>query len=101
MLVPFPGAGAHQSTNARAVQVAGAAVMRLESELKPGELWEVACGLLTDEARRARMARAALERGAPDAAERIAFELLDLAAADPSRPAATDSTERSVVEEER
>jgi UDP-N-acetylglucosamine--N-acetylmuramyl-(pentapeptide) pyrophosphoryl-undecaprenol N-acetylglucosamine transferase len=101
VLVPFPGAGAHQSTNARAVEAAGAAAMRLESELKPGELWDVACGLLTDEARRARMARLALERGAPDAAERIAFELLDLAAKEPSRPAATDSTGRSVAEGER
>ncbi len=101
VLVPFPGAGAHQSTNARAVEAAGAAVMRLESELKPGELWDVACGLLTDEARQARMARAALERGAPDAAERIAFKLLDLAAAALSRPAATDSTGRSVAEGER
>jgi UDP-N-acetylglucosamine:LPS N-acetylglucosamine transferase len=75
--------------------------MRLESELKPGELWDVACGLLTDEGRRARMARAALERGAPDAAERIAFELLDLAAAESSSPAATDSTGRSAAEGER
>jgi hypothetical protein len=47
------------------------------------------------------MARAALERGAPDAAERIAFKLLDLAAAALSRPAATDSTGRSVAEGER
>ncbi len=101
VLVPFPGAGAHQSTNARAVEAAGAALMRLESELKPGELWDVACGLLTDEGRRARMARAALERGAPDAAERIAFELLDLAAAESSSPAATDSTGRSAAEGER
>ena len=101
VLVPFPGAGAHQSTNARAVEAAGAALMRQESELKPGELWDVACGLLTDEGRRARMARAALERGAPDAAERIAFELLDLAAAESSPPAATDSTGRSAAEGER
>ena len=75
--------------------------MRLESALRPGELWELAYGLLTDETRRARMARAASERGAPDAAERIALELLELAASDPSRLAATDSTGRSEAEGER
>lgn len=102
VLVPFPGAGAHQSTNARAVEASGAAVMRLESELKPGELWELACALLTDEARRARMARAARERGAPDAARRIAFELLELAATGASGRPATDppSRPRSLAAEE-
>ena len=85
VLVPFPGAaGSHQTANAQAVQAAGAAVMREESELQAGELWELACGILRDESRRLRMAAASGERGAPDAAERIALELLELIASGPS-----------------
>ncbi len=84
VLVPFPGAaGSHQTANARAVQAAGAAVMREESELQAGELWELACGILQDEPTRLRMAAASGERGAPDAAERIALELLELIASGP------------------
>ena len=79
LLVPFPGAGAHQSANARALEAAGAALMRLEAQLRPGELWRQACGILADEETRSRMAAASRQRGAPDAAERIALELLDLA----------------------
>ena len=108
VLVPFPGAGAHQVTNARAVEAAGAAIMRLEPELKPGELWELVLGLLGDEGRLAAMAEAAGERGAPDAAERIAFELLRLAAgrrvSEQARglpSASTESARRPAVERER
>ncbi len=79
VLVPFPGAGAHQSANARALEAAGAAVMRLESQIQPGELWQLACEILTDENARSRMAGSSRRRGSPDAAERIALELLDLA----------------------
>jgi UDP-N-acetylglucosamine--N-acetylmuramyl-(pentapeptide) pyrophosphoryl-undecaprenol N-acetylglucosamine transferase len=79
VLVPFPGAGAHQSANARALEAAGAAVMRTEEQLRPGELWKLACGILADESGRSQMAEASRLRGAPDAAERIALELLDLA----------------------
>jgi UDP-N-acetylglucosamine--N-acetylmuramyl-(pentapeptide) pyrophosphoryl-undecaprenol N-acetylglucosamine transferase len=85
VLVPFPGAaGSHQTANARAVQAAGGAVMREESELQAGELWELACGILGDEPKRLRMAEASGERAAPDAAERIALELLELIASAPS-----------------
>ena len=92
VLVPFPGAAAsHQTANARAVQAAGAAVMREESDLQAGELWELACGILGDEPTRLRMAEASAERGAPDAAERIALELLELIASGPSRRASGPS----------
>ena len=79
VLVPFPGAGAHQVANARALEAAGAAAMHAESRLRPGELWQAACGILVDEKTRSRMAEASRRRGSPDAAERIALELLDLA----------------------
>ncbi|HKK08479.1 MAG TPA: UDP-N-acetylglucosamine--N-acetylmuramyl-(pentapeptide) pyrophosphoryl-undecaprenol N-acetylglucosamine transferase [Gemmatimonadota bacterium] len=80
VLVPFPGAAdAHQSANAAVLRAAGAAVVREERDLTPGELWSLAAGIVADEPRRGRMSRAARERGAPDAADRIARELLRLA----------------------
>lgn len=81
ILVPFPAAaGGHQSANARAMAAGGAAAVREEAELAPGELWDLARGLMTDEEERRRMAAAARERGAPEAADRIAAELLRLVA---------------------
>lgn len=79
VFVPFPAAaGGHQSANARAMVDAGAAEMREEADLRPGELWGLCRGLLADAPRRRRMARAAKERARPDAAERIAEALLQL-----------------------
>lgn len=81
VLVPFPdAAGGHQEENARRLAQAGAAEVRLEEELAPGELWEAVCGVLGDPERRDAMASAAAERGRPDAADRIADDLLALAA---------------------
>lgn len=81
ILVPFPSAaGGHQRSNAAALAGAGAAVVREEAELGPGQLWNLAAHLLADRERLARMARAAVARGAPDAADRIARDLLRLAA---------------------
>ncbi len=80
VLVPFPGAaGGHQRENARRMSEAGAALMHREGALAPGQLWGSVVELLEDESRRRRMARAARERGQPDAAERIAGDLLALA----------------------
>lgn len=80
LFVPFPAAaGGHQTANARAMAGAGAAVVREEAELRPGEVWRTVIELLGDEARLRRMAEAARSRGAPDAADRIAAELLRLA----------------------
>jgi UDP-N-acetylglucosamine--N-acetylmuramyl-(pentapeptide) pyrophosphoryl-undecaprenol N-acetylglucosamine transferase len=80
VLVPFPDAAdAHQSENARVLEDAGAAVVREEAELRPGELWDLAAEIVANEPRRARMAAAARARGAPDAADRIVRALLRLA----------------------
>lgn len=80
ILVPFPGAaGDHQHVNARSLAEAGAAVVRDESALAAGDLWGSASELLGDPERLRRMADAAAGRGAPDAADRIAAELLALA----------------------
>ncbi|MFQ5888459.1 MAG: glycosyltransferase [Gemmatimonadota bacterium] len=80
VLVPLPSAAAgHQSENARALEAAGAAVRLEQEELRPGRLWETIVGLLADPARLACMASAMRGRGRPDAAMRIARELLRLA----------------------
>ncbi|MCG8466870.1 MAG: UDP-N-acetylglucosamine--N-acetylmuramyl-(pentapeptide) pyrophosphoryl-undecaprenol N-acetylglucosamine transferase [Gemmatimonadetes bacterium] len=80
VLVPLPtAAGDHQKTNALALHDAGAAEIREERELAPGELWSVCRELLADADRIDRMAAAAKARGRPDAADRIAEALLDLA----------------------
>lgn len=81
VLVPFPAAaGGHQAANARVLEEAGAAVVREEADLGPGELWGTATRLLEDEGRRSRMAEAARRRGAPQAARLIAEDVLSLAA---------------------
>jgi UDP-N-acetylglucosamine--N-acetylmuramyl-(pentapeptide) pyrophosphoryl-undecaprenol N-acetylglucosamine transferase len=79
IFVPFPAAaGGHQTANATAMVEAGAAAMREEEDLQPGDLLSLATRLLTDEPARLRMAGAMRARGARDAADRIAKELLDL-----------------------
>lgn len=81
ILVPFPAAaGGHQRANAAALAAAGAAVVREEAELGPGQLWNLAAHLMADPGRLEGMARAAAARGAPDAADRIARDVLRLAA---------------------
>ena len=83
VLVPFPAAaGDHQRHNAAALESAGAAVMLEERTMKRGDLWGEVLELLAEEERLLRMASAMRARGRPDAAERIAGELLDLAAVD-------------------
>lgn len=81
VLVPLPTAAAnHQYHNAVALRDAGAAVMVEEAELgAPGRLWGELRALADDGARRAALAGRALARGEPDAADRIAGELLRLA----------------------
>lgn len=86
VLVPFPGAaGGHQEENARRLVDAGAAEMRLEARLDPGDLWSLVREILRDDDRREAMADAARRRGAPDAANRIAEELLRLAGGEVGR----------------
>jgi UDP-N-acetylglucosamine--N-acetylmuramyl-(pentapeptide) pyrophosphoryl-undecaprenol N-acetylglucosamine transferase len=79
VLVPLPTAAAnHQVHNARALEQAGAALCLIESGLSPERLWEALTSLAADDARRTRMAEAARARARPDAARRIARDLLRL-----------------------
>ena len=78
LLVPLPTAAAdHQTSNARALERAGAATVLPESELDAARLDERVRALL-DPATRARMSAAALARARPHAAEEIAYALLKL-----------------------
>ena len=81
VLVPYPHATAdHQTTNARWLAEAGAAVI-LADDLCTGErLREVVGALLADAPRLASMGAAARANGRPDAADRIAEMALELAA---------------------
>jgi UDP-N-acetylglucosamine--N-acetylmuramyl-(pentapeptide) pyrophosphoryl-undecaprenol N-acetylglucosamine transferase len=81
LLVPFAAAAdQHQKRNAEAMVNAGAAVMLEEPDLEvPGKLLATLTGLLKDPDRLARMAMAARTQAHPDAAERIADRLADLA----------------------
>jgi UDP-N-acetylglucosamine--N-acetylmuramyl-(pentapeptide) pyrophosphoryl-undecaprenol N-acetylglucosamine transferase len=81
LLVPFAAAAdAHQKRNAEAMVSAGAAVMLEEPELtEPGRLLEVLRGLLKDHERLKAMGEAARLQAHPDAAERIADRLAELA----------------------
>jgi len=79
ILVPLPTAAAnHQHHNAVALSEAGAALMVPERELGQGRLWSDVMSLARDDARRAEIAAKAKDRGQPDAADRIAAELLRL-----------------------
>jgi UDP-N-acetylglucosamine--N-acetylmuramyl-(pentapeptide) pyrophosphoryl-undecaprenol N-acetylglucosamine transferase len=82
ILVPLPTAAAnHQHHNAVALADAGAALLVPEAELGDGTLWGRMMELARDPARRAELAARAKERGQPDAADRIAGELLRLVGA--------------------
>ncbi len=78
VLIPLPTAAAdHQRHNAEALAAAGAAEMVLQSELEGG-FGSTISALLADHPRRAAMARAALDRGKPEAAGEIVGYLLGL-----------------------
>lgn len=78
ILVPYPYAGAHQWANANFLAGAGAAVIvpdhTVDSQLVPTVI-----SLLRDAKRREAMSRAARSLAQPDAAERIARELKEMA----------------------
>jgi len=77
ILIPYPFAAAgHQEQNARALAGAGAAEMILQNDLTGPGLAEAILALSDDRERLAAMARAARERGRPEAARRIAEECL-------------------------
>lgn len=80
ILVPYPHAAAgHQSANAAWMAEAGAAVVIRDDELSAGRIAVEVGGLLGDEARLGAMAAAAAALARPDAARRIADEVLEAA----------------------
>jgi UDP-N-acetylglucosamine--N-acetylmuramyl-(pentapeptide) pyrophosphoryl-undecaprenol N-acetylglucosamine transferase len=94
VLVPYPHAtGDHQSTNAEWMAGAGAAVVIPDAELQPQRLRDVVVGLLDDEVRLEQMAAASRSLAMPDAAAKIAEEVLAGAASrakSEERPATSD-----------
>ncbi len=84
LLVPFAAAADdHQRRNAEEMVKAGAAVLLDESDLDvPGRLLTALTGLLASPERLAVMATAARTQAHPDAAQRIANGLAELAAGD-------------------
>jgi UDP-N-acetylglucosamine--N-acetylmuramyl-(pentapeptide) pyrophosphoryl-undecaprenol N-acetylglucosamine transferase len=80
VLVPYPHAAAgHQEANAAWMEVAGAATVIRDEELNAQSLAAELGGLLHDEQRLAAMARASAALAKPDAARRIADEVLEAA----------------------
>jgi UDP-N-acetylglucosamine--N-acetylmuramyl-(pentapeptide) pyrophosphoryl-undecaprenol N-acetylglucosamine transferase len=81
ILVPYPHAtGGHQSANAAWMAEAGAAVIIDDSELTAARVRGQATALLEDGGRLAAMAAASASLARPDAARRIADEILGAAA---------------------
>ncbi len=77
VLVPYPHAAAgHQLTNARWMAGAGAATIVDDAEIGPERIRAEVVPLLNDSARLQRMAQASRSIAKPDAAERIAAEIL-------------------------
>ena len=77
ILVPYPHAtGDHQHANARWMADGGAALIVEDAELDPARLRGLVAELLADPERLERMAAAARDLARPDAAQRIARELL-------------------------
>jgi UDP-N-acetylglucosamine--N-acetylmuramyl-(pentapeptide) pyrophosphoryl-undecaprenol N-acetylglucosamine transferase len=77
ILIPYPHAtGDHQTTNARWMADGGAAVVIPDGELSPQRLSGAIAELLSDEDRLRAMSIAARRLAKPDAAERIAGEVL-------------------------
>lgn len=77
ILVPYPHAAArHQHANAEWMVAGGAAVALEDSELEPARLRQLAAGLLGDPARLAEMGAASARLARPDAADRVADELI-------------------------
>jgi UDP-N-acetylglucosamine--N-acetylmuramyl-(pentapeptide) pyrophosphoryl-undecaprenol N-acetylglucosamine transferase len=80
ILIPYPRAtGDHQTTNARWMADGGAAVVIPDGELTPSRLSAAIAELLSDEDRLRSMSVAARRVAKPDAAERIAGEVLEAA----------------------
>jgi UDP-N-acetylglucosamine--N-acetylmuramyl-(pentapeptide) pyrophosphoryl-undecaprenol N-acetylglucosamine transferase len=77
ILVPYPHAsGDHQRANADWMVQAGAAIVVEDADLDATRLGELAAELIADRSRLATMAAASAALARPDAAERVAAELL-------------------------
>ena len=82
ILVPYPHATAdHQTSNARWMAQAGAAVVVSDADLDAARLAREVDGLVGDPARLAAMARASADLARPDAARAVAAEVLAAAGA--------------------
>jgi UDP-N-acetylglucosamine--N-acetylmuramyl-(pentapeptide) pyrophosphoryl-undecaprenol N-acetylglucosamine transferase len=80
ILVPYPFATAdHQSANAEWMRAGGAATVITDAELNATRLAAAVGAVLGDEARLGEMAAAARQLAKPDAARRIAAEVLEAA----------------------
>ena len=78
ILVPYPHAAAdHQTTNAKWMADAGAAIVIRDDEVTPQRLDDEVGALLEDTARLAAMAEASRGLARPDAAQAIAREVLE------------------------
>jgi UDP-N-acetylglucosamine--N-acetylmuramyl-(pentapeptide) pyrophosphoryl-undecaprenol N-acetylglucosamine transferase len=83
VLVPYPHAtGDHQTTNARWMQQAGAAITIADAELTPERLRAAVDAILLDPARLAAMAAASTRLARPDAARDVARAVLEAARGD-------------------
>ena len=81
ILVPAPNvAEDHQTFNARAMERAGASIMVRDRDLDDGVLESAVVELLQDRIKRQEMGQSALKAARPDAANRVAQEILLLAA---------------------
>ena len=79
ILVPLPTAAAdHQSDNARSLASAGAAIHLPQTTFTVDSLHQTVTSLTEDSQALARLAAGAMARGRPDAAERIARDILTL-----------------------
>jgi UDP-N-acetylglucosamine--N-acetylmuramyl-(pentapeptide) pyrophosphoryl-undecaprenol N-acetylglucosamine transferase len=80
LLIPYPHAtGRHQEANARALQGAGAAAMMPDDQLSAESLAERLAAMMGDAERLRVMAERSLAFGRPDAAERLADLVTEVA----------------------
>jgi len=79
LIVPSPYVtNNHQEKNARVLEAAGGAVVLLEKDSSGQTLFQTACGILRDEARRAEMEKNMARLGIRDATERIYETILGI-----------------------
>jgi UDP-N-acetylglucosamine--N-acetylmuramyl-(pentapeptide) pyrophosphoryl-undecaprenol N-acetylglucosamine transferase len=75
-LVPYPKAKVHQIENAEFMELRNAAIVIKQEDLSAGYLKEVVIGLMRDRQRLKQLADNASGLSAPEAARRLAEEIL-------------------------